>query len=262
MNNLSSLLKLVFKFFAFKIQEIIIQYLKTSKHGPYFTQTIAGRKVWISSRRDFISEDHVRMLCEKYYFKAYRPSGADVVVDFGASYGHEIAVTCEQLGSNGRYIAVEPQPRVYDCLARTMLGMGPNYEAVITPISQDSTDFAIPPSIEQSIQSVGTAVSQHEVGIMIPSINFSTFLDKYKIEEIDYCKINIEGEERQLIQDLNLKKIKRLLISAHDFRAEKGDGERYRTREFVRGYLAERGFKVSSLYPSGKGYDFLYAERI
>lgn len=75
--------------------------------------------------------------------------------------------------------------------------------------------------------------------------------------------MNIEGAERDIlnaIQDFSI--IKRFIISCHDFRANNGDGERYRTKELVLKKLKENGYVVKTFnYGIDFADDWIYAER-
>ena len=43
----------------------------------------------------------------------------------------------------------------------------------------------------------------------------------------------------------NFSNVKRIIISAHDFRADRGDGEQYRTRTFLKDYLVDADYEVT-----------------
>jgi hypothetical protein len=59
--------------------------------------------------------------------------------------------------------------------------------------------------------------------------------------------MNIEGAERFALQGMeqSLKRVRSICVACHDFRAERGDGEHFRTREFVEQFLSERGFRLT-----------------
>jgi hypothetical protein len=76
-------------------------------------------------------------------------------------------------------------------------------------------------------------------------------------------QINIEGAERYLLPMIkNYKNIEHIIISAHDFRANRGDGEQFRTREFVREFLQSEGYSIVSCGNKPRQEDWLFASRI
>lgn len=97
-----------------------------------------------------------------------------------------------------------------------------------------------------------TAVSTSERGyIEVQSIDWPTFLSKYQIQEVDLLQINIEGGEKFLLPMIaDYSNIKRIIISAHDFRADRGDGEQFRTREFVKTFSPELDIKLVIAEPN------------
>ena len=68
------------------------------------------------------------------------------------------------------------------------------------------------------------------------------------IERIDFLKMNIEGAERLALPGCRraLDRTRSVSIAAHDFRASRGEGEAFRTLAFVREFLTERGFKLTT----------------
>ena len=63
----------------------------------------------------------------------------------------------------------------------------------------------------------------------------------------DVLKMNIEGAERLALPGCRraLEHTRHVCIAAHDFRADRGEKEWYRTGHFVRQALTEAGFHVT-----------------
>ena len=59
--------------------------------------------------------------------------------------------------------------------------------------------------------------------------------------------MNIEGAEQDAIAGMaaTIGKVRSICVACHDFRAERGDGEQYRTREKIIGFLTSHGFTVA-----------------
>jgi hypothetical protein len=76
--------------------------------------------------------------------------------------------------------------------------------------------------------------------------------------------MNIEGAEKEFINSVhNFEQIKRMIISCHDFRANSGDGEHFRTKKNVIEQLEKNGYRIKT-FSYGKGWseDWIYAERV
>jgi hypothetical protein len=60
--------------------------------------------------------------------------------------------------------------------------------------------------------------------------------------------MNIEGAERLALPGCRraLERTRYVSIAAHDFRASRGEGEQFRTLAFVREFLTECGFKLTT----------------
>ena len=108
-----------------------------------------------------------------------------------------------------------------------------------------------------------TAIATDEKGyIEVDSMAWADFLSKYGIQQIDLLQINIEGAEKYLLPMIkDYSNIKRIIVSAHDFRADRGEGEQYRTREFVKNYLTDAGYSVIHCGSKPRQLDWMFAER-
>ncbi len=197
----------------------------------------------------------IKWLCENIYFKYYEPQAHDVVIDIGAGLGHEAIYMAKDIASI-KYIGIEVQPAVYECLCNTFYHKNKQWEASCFAIRPTHDSLYITSSADYQNQS--TIESGY---IEIPVQTWEELINKHEISQIDLLKINIEGGEVDLLPSINdLSRIKRIIISAHDFRADAGEGEHFRTSEFVKNYLQSQGFKLE---PVGQGWlsSWIYAER-
>lgn len=226
------------------------------KQSGFYRYKRFDKYIYIRHPRHFLSKSMQSWLCENIFFKHYLPSDSDTVVDLGAGYGEE-AVYLSEKSPNVRYIGVEPQPVIYECISNTFKDAGQHFFTspyVIT--NREWVKF-----ISQfSYASVGELTQGY---IEVPTIKWDTFLDRYNIENIDLLKMNIEGAEKEVldqITDFNL--IKRFIISCHDFRANGGEGEQYRTKEYVTKTLYDNGYSVKT-FNLGINWadDWIYAEK-
>ena len=215
-----------------------------------------GKYIYIRHPRHFVKEKDLLWLCNRIFFNHYRPSSGDLVVDLGAGYGEE-AVYLSSCTSNVRYIGVEPQPVVYECLANTFRGLDGDFVAspyVIT--ERESVKFT-------SWFSYASVGEEPEGYIEVPTMSWTDFLRHYDIDKIDLFKMNIEGAEKEIVRHIDdFSMIKRFIISCHDFRADSNEGERYRTKASVVSRLKDRGYAIKTFqYGLNWADDWIFAER-
>lgn len=237
-----------------KNSESFFNTFKCSETGFLF-QLINGDRVYLRNRSEYLSKKSLDKLCTSYYYKHYLPKENDTVVCIGAGLGHE-AIWLKNQGSNLRYIGVEIQPYLYELLSNTFKNIE-NYNACGYAIGNDNQNLFLSSAADY------TAINTDAKGcIEIHSIHWDTFLSKYLLDNIDLLQINIEGAEKYLLPMVNnFQHIKNIIVSAHDFRANRGDGEHFRTREFVRSYLESVGYTVVSCGTKPRQQDWLFATR-
>jgi len=229
--------------------------VKFDNRTGFFRYRKYGHHLYIRHPRHFVRDVVTDWVCEKIFFHHYLPGNDDVVVDLGAGYGDE-ALYLAQRSPRVRYIGVEPQPVIYECLANTFHELGAGFVAspyVIT--DRPSVCFVS----QFSYASVGEAADGY---IEVPTMGWAAFLQHYGIDKIDLFKMNIEGAEREimkLITDFSL--ISRFIVSCHDFRAD-NEGDYFRTRDTVVGTLTQHGYRVKTFgYGVNWADDYIYAER-
>lgn len=222
-----------------------------------FVQRCAGSEVFLRDRQGFVPESEVELLCREVYFRHYWPRAGDTVVDLGAGYGHE-AMFCRAHCPGVRYVGVECQPSVYECLANTLAPHRPAFEAFPLAVS------GAPMLWTRTSRGAGyEAVAAGAAGtVPIPTLRWSDFLARFGIARVALLKVNIEGGERELMAEVgDLAEVDRLIVSAHDFRADRGEGEHFRTRQAVVDHLQARGFAARGLRDEAWWRDWIFAER-
>jgi FkbM family methyltransferase len=230
--------------------------VKFDKSSGFYTYERYGHTIYIRHKRHFKNKAELEWECTHLFFHYYLPKNDDVVVDLGAGYGEEATYIFSK-SPNVRYLGVEAQPVVYECLANTYHGLSKQFHAspfVITGAKEinffSQLDYA--------------ATGKNPEGyIEIPTIRWNEFLNRYNIQHIDLLKMNIEGAEKDVlaqIEDFSI--IKRLVISCHDFRAVRGDGDWFKTKDFVVEKLKSNGYEIKEVsYGIPYADDWIYAER-
>ena len=232
-----------------------VQFDKQTGFYRYFNY---GQPIYIRHKRHFVSRDKTEWVCEKLYFHHYLPGSGDTIVDLGAGYSEE-GVYANEKSSGFRYIGVEIQPIIYECLCNTFKHLGESF--IASPFLITNSEDKIKVISQFSYASSGT----QDVGyIEVPTISWDAFLSRYQIETIDLLKMNIEGAEIDILEQItDFSIVKRFAISCHDFRANNNEGEQYRTKERVLKKLNEGGYTIKTFdYGISWANDWIYAERL
>jgi hypothetical protein len=68
--------------------------------------------------------------------------------------------------------------------------------------------------------------------------------------------MNTEGAERRALLGMEsvIPSVRQICVACHDFRADHGDGEQFRTRAFVAQFLIDHGFTLSSRPHDSRDY--------
>lgn len=228
-----------------------------------------GEVGWVHRYRDGfvvterLSGPPLRILGETtrgLFYHGYEPKPGDVVVELGAEFGTETLFLSRSVGPVGRVIAVEAHPRTCAGL-REMVRLNDldNVSVVHAAIGAASGTTTI---------SDGDALT-NVVGrgdIEVPARTLHEILAEFGVERVDLLKVNIEGGERALMESMTPTEAARIahaVISCHDFRADGGDGEFFRTGAEVDAALERLGFEWSRRedHPDPWGRDYRYAGR-
>ena len=183
---------------------------------------------------------------QDYWFHVYRPQIGDVIVDIGAGRGEDVFAFSRAVGQDGKVFAVEPHPTSL-LAVRKLCEYNNLINVSIMPYACTDTpgDLQIEtlPVWESNYVRGGQASpTSHPV----QAIRFDDLAKEVGIGRIDFLKMNIEGAEISALPGCReaLTRTHMVCISAHDFRANRGEGEQFRTLEFVRSFLEESGFRL------------------
>lgn len=191
----------------------------------------------------------------------YTPGAGDVVFDIGAGIGAEALLFSRLVGPSGRVVSAEAHPRTYKrlvdlCKANRLGNVTPLQVAV-----SDTDGTVVISDSEHHLRN--TVLETRSGGIDVPARRIDTLAGELGIEQIDLLKMNIEGAERQAIQGIGtvLANTRHVCISCHDFLADDGGPDDLRTKNFVREFLMEHGFLVTTRddAPDAWTRDYVYA---
>ncbi len=182
-----------------------------------------------------------------YWFHIYKPKPGDTIVDIGAGRGEDTLAFSSSTSAPGRVWAIEPHPVSFAalqcfCSLNRLLNVAPlNYACIdraanlqieTLPVWESNYVFSGKPT---------------ESSYPVQGVTFDELCVKYSIDRIDFLKMNIEGAERLALPGCQsaLSRTRYACIAAHDFRAERGEGEHFRTMDFVVEFLKNAGFSVA-----------------
>ena len=228
----------------------LIMGIRRDSSTGHLVYPVEGTRVHLRFPEEAVRESYRRWWFENVYFRHYCPSGTDCVVDFGAGLGIEIAMLAAR-SPDLRYVAVEVQPWVYECLSLTVDQLPLGFEAFGLAVGEFPTIRIAPTRTgldASTVEGTGT--------VTVGAVDWDHFARQHGIGHIDLLKINIEGAEAELLEHAALDRVKRVVVAVHDWRANLGEGEAYRTRARVETRLKEAGFGLRPL-----PHDWIYAER-
>ena len=184
---------------------------------------------------------------EDYWFYLYKPQAGDAIVDIGAGRGEDVFAFSLAVGPAGRVWAVEPHPVSFAALGR-MCEL--NRLANVTPLNYACMERAGDLQIETLPvweSNYVRAGAPSPASYAVKSVRFDDLAAEQGIEQIDFLKMNIEGAERWALPGCEkvLRRARYVCIAAHDFRAARGEGEEFRTLDFVKAFVAGAGFEIA-----------------
>jgi len=191
------------------------------------------------------AEKHLRD-AEDYWFHVYQPRPGDTIVDIGAGRGEDVFAFSRTVGPRGRIWAIEPHPISFAVLRKLCARNGiANVTALHYACVDQSARLQIETLPVWESNYVRAGEPSH-TSHAVEGVVFDRLSAEQGIGPIDYLKMNIEGAERVALPGCReaLRRTRFVTIAAHDFRAARGEGEHFRTLDFVRGFLSDAGFDL------------------
>lgn len=146
---------------------------------------------------------------EIYDDKLVRIHEDDVVVDIGANYGF---FSLYAQGFNPKkIIAFEPSKGVFDSLSENVKNVELHQKAI-------SGKSGILNFEEIKNSTASSRISNSNEGYSVEVIGINELFDFLKLEKIDYLKIDCEGSEKEIFENItinNLNRINKLVVEYH-----------------------------------------------
>jgi FkbM family methyltransferase len=181
---------------------------------------------------------------EDYWFHFITPTEGAFVLDVGAGQGEDVLALARAVGARGRVLAVEAYPSTFKALAEfSSRNALTNVVPIHVALGMDERQI----SFQESVNWVENAIIDATAGATsVRCTTITSICGEYGITGIDYIKMNIEGAEREALKGMTeiIGKVAAICVSCHDFRADRGDGEQFRSKGFVIGFLEDNGFDL------------------
>ncbi len=182
-----------------------------------------------------------------YWFHVYQPRPGDVIVDIGAGRGEDVLAFSEAVGEAGTVWAVEAHPDSFRLLDRFCRKNGLTNVRLLNCAAMDRRGrlrVETLPVWESNYVHDGPATATSRD---VEAFPFDEIRAREGVERIDFLKMNIEGAERFALRGMaeTLAHVRFACIAAHDFRAARGEGEEFRTHDFVVQTLRAAGFQLT-----------------
>ena len=227
--------------------------------GPAFNYVYGDPDSWTSQIERYDSD------ATEYWLQFYIPKPGDVIVDIGAGKGEDVYGFSKKVGPTGRVIAAEAHPGTFAIL-KNFCSL--NRLTNVTPLQLALMDKPGTVRIEESDLSwMENAINtgNQSTGIEVKAETFDELCKQQGLQEVNFLKMNIEGAERGALLGMqeSIRRIREICIACHDFRSDKGDGEQFRTRDFVEKFLVQHGFILLKRAADPRDYvrDHVFARR-
>lgn len=186
-------------------------------------------------------------LAKDLYFRHYKPFPGDVIFDIGAGKGEDLEDFAQAVWP-GPVFAFEACRAHYRELLTVINDKKlENVHAYHVAVMGDNCIVRVRPDSRIWEATYVDVVNPEAQGDdVVQGITLDSFMRQEFISGVSFVKMNIEGAEGDAIRAMSLAAVqaRAMVIEAHDFRAERGHGDRFRTGAAVLGYLTAAGFKT------------------
>jgi FkbM family methyltransferase len=181
-----------------------------------------------------------------HFLYGYEPSTGDTVLDVGAGVGGEVRLFSRLVGAAGRVVCVEAHPTTYALLSQTI---ALNRLTNVTPLRCALTDLHGTVFLEDDAKAhVNNGLTDPAGGIAVPGRTLEDVLRQAQVHRVDLLKLNIEGAELAALEAGRdaLRRVRNIVVSCHDFKADADGRDWQRTYAPVRDLLTQAGFRLTT----------------
>jgi len=245
--------------------EVFYDGLWVNRVGPYyfpygrrFNSYRSSFRRWKNQAKRYLSN------AEEMWFRHYRPREGDVVIDIGAGQGEDILAFSQAVGKTGRVIAIEAHPLSFEILESfCCLNRLTNTTPLPVAVMEKSGTVSMDESEMWEANAVNQTYESSEIEVRAATLD--DICEAEAVKDVAFLKMNIEGAERYALLGMEsiIQRVRTICVACHDFRADLGHGEHFRTRTLVQQFLEDHGFEVASRPEDPRGYvrDHLFGLR-
>lgn len=219
--------------------------------GPQFRHQRDAIERWSTQPSRYLNNAH------DFWFRHSPPVEGEAVIDIGAGQGEDVLAFSQAVGKTGRVIAIEANPFSFDILQRFCRVNGFDNVTNLNTATMDQPGSVTIEHLDNwEEDAVGVGDGRTTDGIQVPAERLDDICDRERVTKVALIKMNIEGAERYALQGMErtLKVTRVICVACHDFRADRGDGEQFRTRVFTETFLRERGFQLDRRPDDNRDY--------
>jgi FkbM family methyltransferase len=185
------------------------------------------------------------------FLHRYLPKQGDTIVDVGAGTGWETLFFSRSVGASGRVISIEAHPGVFRCLSRMCAENRLDNVTLIQAAVADRDDEV---QISDSLEYEKNSIMGETSGVSVSCATLDSVFQSLGLKQVDFLKMNIEGAERLALPGMGamLPRTKNICISCHDFLADEGGSDMFRTKAEIIAFLKQNGFDISLRESDGR----------
>jgi FkbM family methyltransferase len=200
---------------------------------------------------------------KEYWYVNYTPSVGDIIFDIGAGRGEDsIPFSCH-VGNEGKVISIEANSKSFTFLKNEC---DMNNIKNIIPLNIAITDFKKNVYIQDNGDWITNTLSnEKDNSIKVEGGTLDSVCLKLNINKINFLKMNIEGAELEAINGMveSIKLVEKICICCHDFRTQRGEDEKFKTRKAVIEFLEKNQFYIFTRSNDNRDYvrDHIFGEK-
>lgn len=177
----------------------------------------------------------------------------DVVIEVGAGIGENTLTFSKLVGARGHVYAIEAHPETFKLLKCLC---DKNMLSNVTPVLMAIHSTNTPVLISNGSDFKSNTITNNRSGYEVEGSTLDSFVSTYGIDHIDLIKMNIEGAEADALSSMSVSmaKAKQMVISCHDFLADRGGDADLRTMSTVKFYLNSVGFRIHTRENDSRDY--------
>ena len=192
------------------------------------------------------------------FFEHYKPKKNDTILELGSGIGNETLFISKLIGTNGKIYALEPFESIFKLLKETInINNLQNVKMINKALYKEKTKIGFSSDQESWLDGKIDLNSN----TLIETITLNSFIEDNNISKVNFCKINIEGAERYILDnsDKFFNVCQNLSIECHDFL----EGNEYKTHQIIKDFLLAKNYKIHKNIRNKTPVDkfFIYASK-